>query len=80
MVEVCRSGTGHGIDVNDIIQLLTRNMMSVSPVLRHSSLEGLHVLIEDFPMEGTAERESLASKVLLAKYDVEANTRELAET
>ena len=53
--------------------------MSASHVLRHCSLEGLRCLIDVFPQEGTEERESLTSKILLAKYDVEEKTKELAE-
>ena len=79
LVEVCKSASEYGLALGDIIQLLAKNLMSFSPVLRHSSLEGLFALIEAYPEEGSVERESLTSKVLLAKFDVQPNTKELAE-
>lgn len=79
LVEVCKSDTGDDVDLIGILQLLSRNLMSASPMLRHSSLEGLHALIDVFPEEGSGDRETIASKILLSKYDVSQNTRELAE-
>ena len=61
------------------MQLLAENLMSVSPVLRRSSLEGLFALIDTLPDEGSEERESLTGKVLIAKFDVEPDTKEFAE-
>ena len=79
---MCKSGSGTDGHVKadvEILHLLSRSLMSASATLRHSSLEGLHSLIGVFPQEGTEDRESLASKILLAKFDVEEKTRELAE-
>ena len=79
LVEVCKSSTDFGIPINEVVKLLAENLMSASPVLRRSSLEGLYALIDALPEEGSEERESLTSKVLIAKFDVEPNTKEFAE-
>ena len=65
--------------MNDVINILAKNLMSASSVLRQSSLEGLFALVEAYPVEGSEERQSLTSKVLLARFDSQPNIAELAE-
>ncbi len=78
LVEVCKSGAN--IPNAALVLTLTNNLISPSPVLRHYSLEGLRCLIRIFPEQDSLERDLLASRILLAKFDSEKNIRELAET
>ena len=81
IVELCKFGNSFDSHMPDagVIVSLTNNLVSMCPVLRHCSLEGLRCLVSVFPEHGTDERELLAARVLLAKYDVEEKNRQLAE-
>ena len=70
---------GCAIAGGDEIELLLSNLLSWCSVLRNASLKGLIQLVNVLPEKETEVWETLARRVMIARYDPVEENAELAQ-